>query len=135
MSAAEQLEILLSIDTISFVENTAADYGGAISISVANPVKLNFSDASFAFNQAVSGGAVALTSTIWETAEFQRCRFEYNNATRGGGLFLSGEGHRFLQGSLFRYNVAGETPSKARYTLLVSRVNSLVALANVITAL
>lgn len=98
-----------SIETISFIDNTALDFGGAI--SVANSVKLNISYVRFAFNEAESGGAVVVTSTAKATAGFQRCRFECNKATSGGGLYLSGEGHSFLQGSVFRYNVAGKTSS------------------------
>ena len=98
---------MYSIEGISFIENTAFDCGGAISI--ANPVSLKISDVAFYFNEADSGGAVALTSTVWATAEFQSCRFEYNKATRGGALYFSGEGQRFVRGSLFRYNIAGET--------------------------
>lgn len=98
-----------STETISFIDNTALDFGGAI--SVANPVKLNISYVRFAFNEAESGGAVVVTSTAKATTDFQRCRFEYNKATSGGGLYSSGEGQSFLQGSVFRYNVAGETSS------------------------
>lgn len=100
---------LASMETISFVENTAFDYGGAISL--ANPISVHISDVAFTLNRAESGGAVALTSTVMASAELQRCRFEYNNATRGGALYFSGEGQTFLHGSSFRHNVAGETPS------------------------
>lgn len=109
VSSALQLE-LYSIETISFVENTAFDYGGAVSI--ANPTNLNISGVRFSFNEAGSGGAVALVSTVWGAAEFQHCRFEYNKATHGGALYLSGEGQRFLQGSVFRYNIAGKSSSR-----------------------
>lgn len=105
ISSALQFE-LYSIETISFIENAAFDYGGAISI--ANPVMLNISGVNFAFNEADSGGAVALTSTVRGTAEFQHCRFEYNKATHGGALYLSGDGSRLLQGSMLRYNIAGK---------------------------
>lgn len=101
-----------SIKTTSFIKNAAFDYGGAISI--VNPVRLNISDVTFAFNEADSGGAVVLTSTVRTTANFLRCRFEYNEATSGGGLYLSGEGQRFLRGSVFRSNVAGEASSGAK---------------------
>lgn len=98
-----------SIDTISFVGNTASDYGGAISIGDLD--NLNMSDVSFISNEAESGGAVGLTSTKWATAGFQRCRFESNKATRGGALFLDGEVQSICHDSSFRLNVAGEASS------------------------
>lgn len=117
MRSTQQLN-MHSIETISFIGNAAFDFGGAISI--VNPVKLNISDVTFAFNEAETGGAVVLTSTVRTTADFQRCRFEYNEATSGGGLYLSGEGHRFLRDSVFRSNVAGEISSGPKFSLRVS---------------
>lgn len=106
---AESLEMGLN-ETISFVENTAFGYGGAISLT--NPVNVNISNVAFTLNSAESGGAAAITSSVWAPAGVKRCRFESNNATRGGGLHISGEIQTFLEQSSFRRNVAGETLSR-----------------------
>lgn len=109
------------METVSFIENTALDFGGAISL--ANPVKLNMTDVTFASNKAESGGAIAVTSTDWTTGDFQRCRFESNSGTRGGALFFNGVGQRLLQDSSFRLNIAGETSSTGVSFLPTGRVN------------
>lgn len=108
---------------ISFIENSAVDYGGAI--STANPTKIHITDAIFSLNKTESGGAVGLISTSLATAEFLRCRFESNKGTRGGGLFLDGDGQRFLHGSLCRLNVAGETTSRGISSVRPSWLNDV----------
>lgn len=112
-TSVDQFEIQ-HVGTIVFIGNTAFDFGGALSL--ANPAKLNISDSAFRLNEAESGGAVSLTSTVRETAGFHRCQFETNKGTDGGALHLNGEGKRFLQESYFRLNVAGETSSKGNYS-------------------
>lgn len=101
-------------EAVSFIKNTAPGYGGAISL--VDPVELNISAVAFTLNEAGFGGAVALTSTALTPVDIRSCRFEYNSATNGGALYLSGEGQTSLRGSLFRYNVAGETLFGTFYT-------------------
>lgn len=110
------METAETTETISFIQNTALDYGGAISL--ANPDELNLTGVIFTFNEAGFGGAVALASTVWAPAQIQRCSFEYNNATNGGAMYLSGVGQTLLQGSFFRYNVAGEVLLKFMHVVL-----------------
>lgn len=112
------------IEAISFIENTAIDFGGALSL--ANYVELNTSDVTFHMNKAKSGGAVSLTSTMGSTADFKRCQFEQNNGTSGGALFWNGRGLGHLQGCSFRLNVAGETYLRGIYNLPVSLVEELI---------
>lgn len=95
--------------SISFIENTASELGGALSL--ANYVELNISDVIFLMNKAESGGAVSLISTTSVTADIKLCRFEHNIATNGGALHLDSKGLGLLQGSFFWLNVAGETLS------------------------
>ena len=92
---------------IFFIANSALEFGGALSL--ADNVEVNISDVTFKMNEAESGGAVSLTSTIWTTADLKRCRFEKNKGTRGGALFLDGRGLRLVHESSFWLNVAGET--------------------------
>lgn len=106
---------------MSFVGNTALDFGGALSL--ANPVTLNVSDATFTSNVAESGGAVSVTSTDWAIADFQRCEFESNKGTRGGALYFNGDGQRLIHDSSLRLNVAGENyQEKACCALLVESI-------------
>ena len=96
-----------NIGAISFVENSALEFGGALSL--ADYVEVNISDVTFKMNEAESGGAVSLASTTWSTADLKRCQFEKNKGTRGGALFLDGKGLGLLQDSFFWLNVARET--------------------------
>lgn len=103
--------------TIAFIDNSALDNGGAVSI--VNPVMLHMGDAIFAFNSANSGGAVRLTSTSGAITDFERCRFEGNFGQLGGALRLDGEGHSVIRDSLFLRNIVGET--------LSSRVSNFIS--------
>ena len=94
-------------EEIFFVENSALEFGGALSL--ADYVEVNISDVTFSMNEAESGGAVSLTSTTWTTADLKRCRFDKNKGTRGGAIFLDAKGLGLLHDSSFWLNVAGET--------------------------
>lgn len=101
----------------SFVENSAVLDGGAISLT--DPIEVYIVGASFVSNQALFGGAVSLASTIPTTGGLQRCRFETNDASNGGALYLSTAGTSdtglplFVEDSVFRHNIAGESPPTA----------------------
>ena len=103
---------------ISFVENTAVLDGGAISLT--DPIDVDIISASFASNEAAFGGAVSMTSAIGTTVWFERCRFESNDASNGGALYLinggtsDAEASNLVQDSVFRRNVAGESPPRDR---------------------
>lgn len=116
------------IGTISFINNTAIEFGGALSL--ADYVELDISDVTFYKNKAEFGGAVSLTSAAWATANFSRCLFEGNQATSGGALDSSGKGLAILQRSSFWLNVAGEPWLIRVSTLLGSKVNECVPLVN-----
>lgn len=120
------------METITFVMNSAFDFGGAIAVS--NPLKLNVSDVNFASNKAEAGGAISVASAEGAAAEFQRCRFERNRGTRGGALYFNGEGKRWLQDSSLRLNVAGETPVRRILSVLTCRNNTFVSLVTGISS-
>lgn len=101
------------LGTISFTDNTAVLDGGAISLT--DPVEFYVLGSSFSSNQAGSGGAVSLSATEPTAGGFERCVFDTNLASNGGALYLStGDTSdtavpNFVQDSVFRNNVAGET--------------------------
>lgn len=84
-------------------------------MSLTDPIKFNIIDARFETNSGASGGAVSVVSTLGTAGGFERCRFDGNDATDGGALYLSTgdtddtDNPRFVLGSVFLHNVAGES--------------------------
>ena len=72
-------------------------------------VLFNIRGVTFMSNEALSGGAVSLTSLGEIMGAFHCCHFSNNKASFGGALYLSlSEGNVSVSGSNFRFNVAGE---------------------------
>lgn len=113
------------------MENAAVLDGGAISLT--DPIEVYIIGATFCSNQALFGGAVSLASTIPTTGGVQSCRFETNDASNGGALYLSTGGTSdtglpiFVEDSVFRHNIAGESPPTAAVDFEILRMIELKA--------
>lgn len=91
-----------------FVENTACNAGGALSI--VNPTDVEIGGASFISNKAEfgGGGAVSMTAAKDDSRGFMKCTFEGNEAVDGGALYLyTSAGEETVVESTFSGNIAG----------------------------
>lgn len=78
-------------------------------MSLSSPEQLNVSGATFAYNIASFGGAIALNSGVDMPRTFQGCIFEDNQASDGGALyFYTSAGLERIEESTFRRNYARE---------------------------
>ena len=98
---------------ISFFGNHANFFGGAISLT--DPTEVYITSSVFQFNTGTSGGAVSLLSAEPTAGGFEQCRFDRNNGSNGGAVYLTTENTieienaRFVRGSVFLHNAAGES--------------------------
>lgn len=78
-------------------------------MTISKPTEVRVERASFVFNVAEIGGAVALTAAGAQPTYFYDCAFESNDATDGGAVYMStNEGQEVVYNCTFYGNHAGE---------------------------
>lgn len=103
----------MHIGSVAFIENSAANLGGAIYVAAVDLLQVN--EATFTSNQAPLGGAVYIAGFDSAESEFISCVFEGNQASDGGAVYLyTGSGVDSFTASIFRNNFASESPRYSR---------------------
>jgi len=102
----------LTMDDVTFIENTAATQGGGMAVS--NSTMPLMTRTTFSRNTAYDGGAIAVLNSPVSITSSTFCWNEASNT--GGGIFLNAPSELHLDRSIIAYCQDGEAVAQWGYT-------------------